>query len=1176
MSGTCAVFVGDGSLLIQCAEAYASAGHRLQAVASHADAVLAWAAQKNIPAIRLQASAPLALADLSGLEFDYLFNIASLQILPASVMARARKLALNFHDSLLPRYAGLHASSWALMAQEVAHGVTWHEMTPAVDAGRIVRQVRFDIAPDETAVSLNTKCYDAGLSSFVAIVQDLEHGDLPLTEQSGTRSYFGARKRPDWLATLDFSRPAQELEALVRALDFGPYPNGLVCPKIYLGGKVLYVRAAHAIPALSQALPGTVLGVQGDALRIATGEGDIFLEAIHDVAGPVVAHELAPGPALPALSEALRGRLASAILGAAQGESFWRKAFSGLAALELPYPRKVAQPGLTAFQPVCLPLNVPACASQSVAGFFSWLSALTGQQTISALYCDDALAAQADGIEPWLCPWVPLTLTLDAQASARQAQALASAHIHAMRQAGPYLCDLPLRLGAKQSASVPPLHIGVSMSRRAKPDKADLLLTVDATGDKLELIADSAVFTPETMHAMAAHLAAYLQAFGNASGGGAGSASCCVAAIALMPEAEAQLLTQLNATAAPYDEALCVHEAVSAQAARTPDQTALSAQGRSLSYRELDAAATALARRLVARGVRPGDIVGICLEREVELVVSVLAVLKTGAAYLPLDPAYPHDRILYMIEDSAAAIVITTPAITAALNLPGDKVFWLDAPAPSAAAVDLPQASADSGAYVIYTSGSTGRPKGVVVLHRNVLNFFSGMTQRVPADPAGRWLAVTSLSFDISVLELLWTLTRGLSVVLYSATAKVRSNVPLASIADEIAQNRITHLQCTPSMASMLVADSAGRAALGRLDVLMVGGEALTLPLARQLRALLPGKFLNMYGPTETTVWSTTCDLAQIGDFIALGQPIANTRLHIRTPGGLECPALVAGELLIGGAGVTPGYWQRPELTAERFIADPAQPGARLYRTGDLVRRHPNGQLEFLGRIDHQVKLRGHRIELGEIEGALLRQPGVKEAVVIVHEDTMGEKRLVGYLTPTTSAAPDIERIRAALKCDLPEIMVPTVLLVLPALPLTPNNKVDRRALPPPRAATAPLAAAPETVLEKRIAAIWQEALGLDTVGVTDNFFDLGGHSLLVVQVQHRLRETCGHEVSITDMFRLLTVRALAAHLNGQGASAALGEGQQRANARRAMRERTAPVLNARSLRGAAHGSIQP
>jgi acyl-coenzyme A synthetase/AMP-(fatty) acid ligase len=309
-------------------------------------------------------------------------------------------------------------------------------------------------------------------------------------------------------------------------------------------------------------------------------------------------------------------------------------------------------------------------------------------------------------------------------------------------------------------------------------------------------------------------------------------------------------------------------------------------------------------------------------------------------------------------------------------------------------------------------------------------------------------------------------------------------------------------------MASMLVADTAGRAALGRLDALLVGGEALTLPLARQLRALLPGKFLNMYGPTETTVWSTTCDLAQIGDFIPLGQPIANTRLHIRTPGGLECPALVAGELLIGGAGVTRGYWQRPELTAERFIADPAQPGERLYRTGDLVRRHPNGQLEFLGRIDHQVKLRGHRIELGEIEGALLRQPGVKEAVVIVHEDAMGEKRLVGYLTPKTGVAPDIERIRAALKSDLPEIMVPTVLLVLPALPLTPNNKVDRRALPPPRAATAPLAAAPENVLEK--------------------------------------------------------------------CSAALGEGQQRANARRAMRSRITPVFNPRSLNGDVHGNIQP
>jgi acyl carrier protein len=395
--------------------------------------------------------------------------------------------------------------------------------------------------------------------------------------------------------------------------------------------------------------------------------------------------------------------------------------------------------------------------------------------------------------------------------------------------------------------------------------------------------------------------------------------------------------------------------------------------------------------------------------------------------------------------------------------------------------------------------------------------------------------------------------------VLMDAAGKSRTKVQRASVAQELAANGITHLQCTPSMASMLVADEAGRAALAGLSALMVGGEALPLKLARELRALVLGELLNMYGPTETTIWSTTCNLTQVGEFVTLGEPIANTRLSLRTPWGMECPALVPGELLIGGDGVAQGYWQRPELTAERFIGDPAQAGVRWYRTGDLVKRHRDGALEFLGRIDHQVKLRGHRIELGEIESALARQAGVKQAVVVAR-GSGDDMRLAAYVTAHAGAAPDPAQLRAALARELPEPMVPASVTVLPALPLTPNGKIDRRALPEPQSGVViPLAAAPQSQLEKTIAAIWQEVLGLPQVGMADNFFDLGGHSLLVVQVQRRLREACGREVSITDMFRLPTVRALAAHLDGSGSTpSAVGDGLNRANARRLMRSRAA------------------
>ena len=1516
MISTSAVFIGDGSLLIQCAEAYCNAGHKLLAVASHNRSILTWATTRNIDAIELDADSPMELPDL---EFDYLFSVACLRILPASLIARPRKLAVNFHDALLPQYAGLNATTWALIAQETTHGVTWHEMTPAVDAGRIVRQTRLEIAAGETALSLNAKCYEAGLASFLLLLEDIGQGDVKLTAQIGARSYFGKGKRPASLATLDFSRSAQQLASLVCGLDFGQYSNPVARPKIYTGNKVLYARSARVMKTSSLAAPGTVLQVTDGTLLIATGEGDILLEGVSDSMGPALMHELAKGLVLPALSSVLRDKLTRCIAQAAEGETFWRKAFSTFAPVELPYPRKgsLTQPGPS--QPMRVPLNVPANSGQSVAAFFAWLSALTGQQKISAMYSDEVLSGQADGIESWLSPWVPMTLATDPQAPAHEAEKKAQAHIGKIRQAGPYPCDLPSRLGTKHSASELPAKIGVSMNGAVNLGKADLILTIDAAGKSLELVADSAVFSHETIQLMGMHLAAYLKAFEGAS--------VSVVEIPLMPFAEVDMMARLNATAVPYDTALCVHDAISAQASRTADHIAISCQGNTLSYRELDDEATALACRLVQRGVRPGDVIGICLERESSLVVSVLAIMKAGAAYLPLDPAYPQDRIVFMIEDSLASIVITNSAIAASLAIPPGKTFLMDGPADSASisakTVDLPVVSAESAAYVIYTSGSTGRPKGVVVTHRNVMNFFAGMALRVPSEPPGRWLAVTSLSFDISVLELCWTLTRGFTIVLHSNTVKannkavefslfyfasdsstskdhyklllegakfadregfsaiwsperhfhafgglypnpaltsavlaaattrlkiragscvlplhhpirvaedwafvdnisqgrvgvsfasgwqpndfviapeafatrktdmianidivrrlwrgesvafpgpfgktvdiqtlprpiqkdlpiwltaagnpetfqqagemgchllthllgqtiddvteklrlyrvawhkaghagqghvtlmlhtfigededkvretvrepmkayLRSSVDLIkqaawsfptfvqrgadagkspveimdakplsaeemdalldhafsryygtsalfgtpqrclpivhklkavgvdeiaclidfgiatdtvlahlhhlkqlmeaaqlpsaaaqriSIAEEIAENQITHLQCTPSMASMLVADGAGRAALGRISVLMVGGEAIPLKLAKELRALVPGALLNMYGPTETTVWSTTCDLLDIGDFIPLGTPIANTRLRILTPGGVECPALVAGELLIGGAGVANGYWKRPELTADRFIDDPAEPGRKFYRTGDLVRRHPDGKLEFLGRIDHQVKIRGHRIELGEIESALMRQAGVREAVVIVRDDAMGDKRLVAYVTPKAGGAPDAEQIRRALAVELPEIMVPTALLVLQAFPLTPNGKVDRRAFPEPRStAVMPSTAMPESQLEKRIAAIWREVLGLPTVGMTDNFFDLGGHSLLIVQVQRRLHEVSEHEVSITDMFRLPTIRALAAHLAGNATSTAADDGLSRANARRMMRSRT-------------------
>jgi acyl carrier protein len=377
-------------------------------------------------------------------------------------------------------------------------------------------------------------------------------------------------------------------------------------------------------------------------------------------------------------------------------------------------------------------------------------------------------------------------------------------------------------------------------------------------------------------------------------------------------------------------------------------------------------------------------------------------------------------------------------------------------------------------------------------------------------------------------------------------------DAPQFWIVEDIRHFGATHLQCTPSLASLIAADPTAAAALTGVKYLMVGGEELPLSLARELRRLLPaeGKLLNMYGPTETTIWSTVCSLDEISDFIPLGQPIVNTTLRVVGSDGGAQPALVPGELWIGGAGVAMGYWNRPDLTAERFVSSALSANALMYRTGDIVRRHPDGRLEFLGRRDSQVKVRGHRIELGEIEAALERIAGIAHAVVVAREEVIGDKRLVAYYVLKPGAICDDAGLRAALRDRLPEIMIPATYVRMAALPLTPNSKIDRKALPAPNAIAEQAGATSSDGLEAKIAKIWREVLGIEHVGVTQNFFDLGGHSLSAVQLYRRLRAELACEVSITDIFRFPTVRSLAGHLGERAVHAAADHGLERAKAR--------------------------
>ena len=491
-----------------------------------------------------------------------------------------------------------------------------------------------------------------------------------------------------------------------------------------------------------------------------------------------------------------------------------------------------------------------------------------------------------------------------------------------------------------------------------------------------------------------------------------------------------------------------LHEFFEQQVARTPEAVAVVYDGRQLSYAELNMRANQLAHYLRGLGVGPDVLVGVYVERSLEMVVGLLGILKAGAAYVPLDPAFPRERLAFMLKDSQAPVLLTERHLLAQLPAYGGRVVTLDAGWEAIARQS--QQSPNSGvgpealAYVIYTSGSTGLPKGVAIEHRSVVNFLASM-QCEPGLRAGdRLLAVTTLSFDIAALELYLPLTVGASVEVVSSEVAADT----ARLRERLAHSGATVMQATPASWQMLI--DAGWERAPALKVLC-GGEALGRELANALRARAP-EVWNLYGPTETTIWSAVYKLegAQgAGSAVPLGRPIANTQLYVLDEAMQPVPAEVAGELYIGGTGLARGYLNRPELTAEKFVPNPysPEPGARLYGTGDLVRYLPNGNLEFVGRVDHQVKLRGYRIELGEIEGVLQEQAGVRQAVVVAREDVPGDKRLVGYVVIDPHHPPTVSQLRRQLAARLPDYMVPSMFVLLDVLPLTPNGKVNRQAL---------------------------------------------------------------------------------------------------------------------------------
>ncbi|PLZ60892.1 non-ribosomal peptide synthetase, partial [Fischerella thermalis WC442] len=634
----------------------------------------------------------------------------------------------------------------------------------------------------------------------------------------------------------------------------------------------------------------------------------------------------------------------------------------------------------------------------------------------------------------------------------------------------------------------------------------------------------------------------------------------------LLSEAEQQqLLVEWNDTETEYPNQ-CIHQLFAAQVERTPDAVAVIFQDEQLTYTQLNQRANQLAHYLQKLGVKPEVLVGICLPRSIEMLVGLLAILKAGGAYVPIDPAYPQQRLALMLEDAQVSVLLTSVELAAQLPEHRAKVVCLDADWEkiNKQSIDNPinKASTENLAYVIYTSGSTGRPKGVQIPHSAVVNFLSTMRQTPGLTQDDILLSVTTLSFDIAALELYLPLIVGARLIIVSR--EIASDG--IQLSKQLDLHQANVMQATPATWRLLL--GAGWQGSKQLKILC-GGETLNRSVANQLLERSK-QVWNLYGPTETTIWSAVQIVEnkteQTDSIVSIGRPIANTQFYVLDQHQHLVPIGVPGELYIGGAGVARGYLNRPELTAEKFIPNPfhKEAGGRLYKTGDLVRLRSDSSIEFLGRIDNQVKLRGFRIELGEIEALLNQYPGVETSIALIREDEPASQRLVAYVLPQPNQTLTIPELRHFLKSKLPNYMVPTAFVTLEALPLTPNGKVDRKALPAPDQTRPELETTyqpPQNDLEQTIANIWQEVLHVKEVGIYDNFFELGGQSLLLVQVHSKLQKILPQDLSLVEMFQYPTISSLAKYLSQeQNKPAALTKDSYRTEVRTASIKRRREV----------------
>ena len=1144
--------IGEGTLPIQCAELLLERGHKILGVISSDTSINSWAKRKDIPHIQQTDN---LVAFLSQQPFDYLFSIVNNSVLPKEILELPCIEAINCHDAPLPRYAGVNATSWALMHGEKTHGVTWHVMSVMVNAGNILKQISVEINSDETTFTLNGKCYEAAICSFAQLIDELSSNQALVRKQNlDERTYFGRYKRPRAGGVLSFNCCAHDIDAFVRALDFGPYPNPLGLAKLVIGNNSIVVSKLEVLGDQPKSPPGTITAIEPSCLKVSTASYSVALHQVLTIGGQVLPipdlvtrFGLQDGYQFKDIEPDRVKRIERFDALIAKHEAFWVERLTRLQHITIPYAqRTVSHLKSKQYASVEIPISLelttflekrhPAwnLGKFLEAAFATYLARIGGTGCFDIGFRDVKLQEEMVGLENLFASHVPCRVNIEYEQSFEEVFEVFSKQVELTTLHLTYARDIVRRYPALRSLSQIDYEqmFPVVVDRVEKLDnyqaepRNELTLVIASDGKECFWFYNTEAFDGDSIARMQDQFAIFLQ-------GIVTDPACCVAEIPLLSDPERhKIVVDWNDTQGDYPKDKCIPQLFEAQVEHRPDAVAVVFEDEQLTYKELNQRANQLAHYLGNFGVGPEVLVGICVERSLEMVIGLLGILKAGGAYVPLDPAYPPERLAFMLEDSQVGVLLAQARLVESIPKYQGRIICLDTDWEiiERQSKENPECSftPENLAYVIYTSGSTGKPKGVLVAHSGVSNLATALIEICNVQPNSRVLQFCSLSFDGSVTELVMALLSGATMVMGTR----ETLLPGPSLIQLLRDFAVTTVALPPSALAVLPLNE-----LPALQMIIVAGEACSGDLVAKWSS--GRRFFNGYGPTECTVCTTMIECTDSKAPPPIGRPLPNTQVYILDAQKQLVPIGVPGELYIGGVGVTRGYLNRPELTAERFIPNPfsKDSASRLYKTGDLTRYLPDGNIEFLGRIDHQVKIRGFRIELGEIEAVLRQNRAVEDVVVIGQEYDLNDKRLVAYVVPSQEEVFSTSELRRYLKQKLPDHMVPSAFVRLKALPLTPNDKVDRRALPMPdrtRSAEETFAR-PLTLFEEVLAGIWSEVLRLDSVGIHDNFFELGGHSLLAVRVLAQIEKAFGKNLPLSTLFQSPTIEQLANILRQKG-----------------------------------------